>query len=91
MFERETRREKILEARNRELRLKHRARSGTALEEQKEKEPSEVAFADSHVISAETEFYQMIKEETKDETKGCILLFVNFDLFILSIFAYFYG
>ncbi|GJQ68712.1 hypothetical protein Trydic_g17247 [Trypoxylus dichotomus] len=65
MFERETRREKILEARNRELRLKHRVRSGTALDEQKEKEPSEVVFADSYVISAETEFFQIIKEATK--------------------------
>lgn len=74
MFERETRREKILEARNRELRLKHRVRSSTILDDQKEKEPSEIAFVDSYVVSAETEFYQIIKEETKD-TKGISLLF----------------
>lgn len=67
MFERETRREKILEARNRELRLKHKVRSGTGVEDQKEKEPSEVAFIDSHVVAAETEFYQIIKQETKEK------------------------
>lgn len=76
MFERETRREKILEARNRELRLKHKVRSGTMIDEQKEKEPSEIAFADSYVVSAETEFYQIIKEETKDETKGIMIFFL---------------
>ena len=63
VFERETRREKILEARNRELRLKLKTKSGTALEEVKEKELSEVTFVDPLVEAAEKEFFDIIKRE----------------------------
>ena len=75
MFERESKREKILEARNREIRLKLKARSGVALVEEPtqeaaegEEEPGEEipvdAFFDSSVKQAEAEFYLCIEAET---------------------------
>lgn len=69
MFERESRREKILEVRNREIRLKMKTKtSQVALnEEEDEKKSVEDLFADQHVQQAETEFYGVIKKETTPE------------------------
>ncbi|XP_066256971.1 dynein axonemal intermediate chain 2 [Euwallacea similis] len=70
MFERESRREKILEARNRELRLKQKTKQsqqaeGIDEEQIQENLPAltEQVFADTAVQRAEIEFYQMIKEK----------------------------
>lgn len=68
MFERESRREKILEARNREIRLKLKQTKQTADvdEEVADEEVESVAegvFHDNLVQQAETEFYQTIEKE----------------------------
>ncbi|CAH1987611.1 unnamed protein product [Acanthoscelides obtectus] len=74
MFERETRREKILEARNREIRLKLKTKAqadegagegaeggeGTA---EMEIAATDATFMDSFVVSAEREFYTAIEQE----------------------------
>lgn len=60
MFERETKREKILEARHREMRLKERARSegqGTEVEERPVETPQEV------LDRARREFFEVIEAE----------------------------
>ncbi|NXK52823.1 DNAI2 protein, partial [Chauna torquata] len=60
MFERETKREKILEARHREMRLKERARSegqGTEAEEMLEESPQEA------LDRAQKEFFEVIEAE----------------------------
>eukprot|EP00794_Sanderia_malayensis_P009172 gene9172-10145_t len=66
MFERETRREKILESRHREMRLKERSRS-----QQDKEEPERVEEVDEDYIErAEKEFYKIIEVEKKTrETK----------------------
>ncbi|NXJ85750.1 DNAI2 protein, partial [Trogon melanurus] len=67
MFERETKREKILEARHREMRLKERARSEARLAEAEstlEESPQEV------LKRARREFFEVIEaERTRAETK----------------------
>ncbi|KAG5893159.1 hypothetical protein JTB14_000420 [Gonioctena quinquepunctata] len=68
MFDRESRREKILEARNRELRLKQKTKpsSGTVIEEESRTALDEGAIAmfnDNFVKQAEAEFYQKIEAE----------------------------
>uniref|UniRef100_A0A8C4T7K8 Dynein intermediate chain 2, axonemal-like n=1 Tax=Erpetoichthys calabaricus TaxID=27687 RepID=A0A8C4T7K8_ERPCA len=64
MFERESKREKILEARRRELRLKERGRSDQGKEEEpKEAEPQE--STEDLVARAEKEFFQAIESERK--------------------------
>lgn len=68
MFERESKREKILEARNRELRLKLKTKSAQALTtesgtEIKEKEPSVQMLSDPLVMQAEEDFFQVIHYE----------------------------
>lgn len=79
MFEREAKREKILEARNREIRLKQRLMSdlGAEGEEAKEAMGGELAkaasakfFEDPMVIQAEQEFFQVIDYETKGPEPG---------------------
>ncbi|NXN14476.1 DNAI2 protein, partial [Indicator maculatus] len=60
MFERETKREKILEARHREMRLKERTRSegqGTEVEERLQESPQEV------LDRARREFFEVIEAE----------------------------
>ncbi|NXR10247.1 DNAI2 protein, partial [Semnornis frantzii] len=68
MFERETRREKILEGRHREMRLKERARSegqGTEVEERLLESPQEV------LDRARREFFEIIEvERARVETQG---------------------
>ncbi|KAJ7984806.1 hypothetical protein DPEC_G00358590 [Dallia pectoralis] len=67
MFERETKREKILEARHREMRLKERSRS----EQSKEEDPKEVDGEDPEelVARAEKDFYEVIEAELKKREK----------------------
>ncbi|XP_065066002.1 dynein intermediate chain 3, ciliary-like [Rhopilema esculentum] len=66
MFERETRREKILETRHREMRLKERSRS-----QQEKEEPERLEETDEDLIEkAEKDFYKVIEAEKKTrETK----------------------
>ena len=63
IFERETRREKILEARHREIKLKQRAKSAQGDKDDDEKEGD---YEDEDLVSkAETEFYDIIEKEKK--------------------------
>lgn len=69
MFERESRREKILEARNRELRLKQKTKQPQQAEVLDEEqimenlaEVSEHVFADNFVQQAEVEFYETFEK-----------------------------
>ncbi|XP_044269333.1 dynein intermediate chain 3, ciliary [Tribolium madens] len=70
MFERESKREKILEARNREIRLKLKARSAQNVPEEgleEEGKPSAVdLFMDSSVVQAESDFYGVVEAEMAD-------------------------
>uniref|UniRef100_W5N5C3 Dynein axonemal intermediate chain 2 n=1 Tax=Lepisosteus oculatus TaxID=7918 RepID=W5N5C3_LEPOC len=68
MFERETKREKILEARHREMRLKERSRS----EQGKEEESKEVDTGESAedlIARAEKEFFEVVEAEVKKREK----------------------
>lgn len=60
MLERETKREKILEARQRELRLKERSRSEQSREEEVGLEDGNQG-PDQLIIKAESEFYCMVE------------------------------
>ncbi|CAM9437147.1 unnamed protein product [Lampetra fluviatilis] len=62
MFERETKREKILEARHREMRLKERGRSEQGRDEEGRESQAEESRHDL-VARAERDFYQAIEEE----------------------------
>ncbi|XP_060933496.1 dynein axonemal intermediate chain 2 [Limanda limanda] len=64
MFERETKREKILEARQREIRLKERSRSEQSKEEEAGQEEGEES-PDQLIIRAENDFYSMVEMEQK--------------------------
>lgn len=62
MFERETRREKILEARNRELKLKEKA--GTMHDQPEKKETDESDMQEANPIEkAEKDFFKIVEEE----------------------------
>lgn len=63
IFERETRREKILEARNREMRLKEKGKVEGKEDDQKEEEAS--LDLDELVSKAEEEFFEIIFSELK--------------------------
>ncbi|XP_060796151.1 dynein axonemal intermediate chain 2 [Neoarius graeffei] len=63
MFERETKREKILEARQRELRLKERSRSEQSKDEETKEEGEE--SAEDLLTQTEREFYEMVEAEMK--------------------------
>ncbi|XP_067928914.1 dynein intermediate chain 3, ciliary-like [Watersipora subatra] len=64
MFERETRREKILEARHREMKLKERTKSKGAGEKEDE-EKDEVEDEEDLVKKAEEEFFETIEHAVK--------------------------
>uniref|UniRef100_A0A3B1IM08 Dynein, axonemal, intermediate chain 2b n=1 Tax=Astyanax mexicanus TaxID=7994 RepID=A0A3B1IM08_ASTMX len=68
MFERETKREKILEARHRELRLKERSRSEQSKEDETKETEGEES-AEELVARAEREFYEMVEAEMKKREK----------------------
>ncbi|NXG29288.1 DNAI2 protein, partial [Dromaius novaehollandiae] len=68
MFERETKREKILEARHREMRLKERAKSEVRDEEGKEEKPAE-----SHhevLEQVRKEFFEVIEAELRKRAQA---------------------
>ncbi|XP_060948510.1 dynein axonemal intermediate chain 2-like [Limanda limanda] len=64
MFERETKREKILESRQREMRLKERSRSEQGKEEEGGQEEGEET-PEELIIRAEEEFSEMVETEQK--------------------------
>ncbi|KAK5639983.1 hypothetical protein RI129_010794 [Pyrocoelia pectoralis] len=74
MFERETKREKILEARNRELRLKMKAKSAEAIPTESQGQMETLAVEgdefelDPNVQLAEEEFYYIVESEEKRGT-----------------------
>lgn len=68
MFERETKREKILEARHREMRLKERSRSEQSKHEETKDGEGEESVEDL-VARAEKEFYEILEAEMKKREK----------------------
>uniref|UniRef100_A0AAR2JBL9 Dynein, axonemal, intermediate chain 2b n=2 Tax=Pygocentrus nattereri TaxID=42514 RepID=A0AAR2JBL9_PYGNA len=68
MFERETKREKILEARHREMRLKERSRSEQSKEDEAKEGEGEES-SEELVARIEKEFYEMIETEMKNRGK----------------------
>ncbi|KAG1927211.1 dynein intermediate chain 2, axonemal [Pimephales promelas] len=66
MFERETKREKILEARHREMRLKERSRSEQSREDEGKEADGEES-TEELVARAETEFFHMLEAEKTKE------------------------
>lgn len=68
MFERETKREKILEARQREIRLKERSRSQQSREEEPVQDESEDS-PDQLIARAEREFYSAVETELRKANK----------------------
>lgn len=64
MLERETKREKILEARQRELRLKERSRSEQSREEEAGLEDGNQG-PDQLIAKAESDFYSMVEAEMR--------------------------
>ncbi|MED6288976.1 hypothetical protein CHARACLAT_031692 [Characodon lateralis] len=79
MFERETKREKILEARQREIRLKERSRSEQSREDEAGREDGEDDL-EQLIARAENDFYSLVeaemrrrerREETPQENDVC--------------------
>lgn len=69
MFERETKREKILEARHREMRLKERSKAEPGKEEEtKEDKPEE--NNEELIAKAEKDFLEIIEAERKRRDQG---------------------
>ncbi|KAI1886582.1 hypothetical protein AGOR_G00197290 [Albula goreensis] len=68
MFERETKREKILEARHREMRLKERSRSEQSKEEESKEAHGEES-AEDLLAQAEKEFFDIVEGEIKKREK----------------------
>lgn len=64
MFERETKREKILEARQREIRLKERSRSEQSREEEAAREEGG-EDPEQLIARAESNFYSLVEAEEK--------------------------
>lgn len=68
MFERETKREKILEARQREMRLKERSRSQQSREEEPGRDQGQDG-ADQLIARAEREFYSVVEAELRKSSR----------------------
>lgn len=69
MFERETKREKILEARQREIRLKERSRS----QQSREDEPAQDDGTDSPdqlIARAERDFFRIVETELQGQSRS---------------------
>ncbi|XP_068188605.1 dynein axonemal intermediate chain 2 isoform X2 [Antennarius striatus] len=64
MFERETKREKILEARQREIRLKERSRSQQSREDEGQRDDGDDT-PDQLIARAEQDFYSMVEAEQR--------------------------
>lgn len=71
MFERETKREKILEARQREIRLKERSRSQQSREEEPVQDESEDG-PDQLIARAQSEFYSVVETELRSDLSSNI-------------------
>uniref|UniRef100_A0A6Q2X9Y3 Dynein, axonemal, intermediate chain 2b n=1 Tax=Esox lucius TaxID=8010 RepID=A0A6Q2X9Y3_ESOLU len=69
MFERETKREKILEARHREMRLKERSRSEQSKEEDTKEGDGEES-PEELITRIEKDFYEIVEAELKKRDKG---------------------
>ncbi|PVD38122.1 hypothetical protein C0Q70_00733 [Pomacea canaliculata] len=70
MFERETRREKILEARHREMKLKERTKSQQDGKEDEEKDGNEDEPSEENLYEmAEKEFWEMVNSEKKKQSE----------------------
>ncbi|XP_037548701.1 dynein intermediate chain 2, axonemal [Nematolebias whitei] len=69
MFERETKREKILEARQREIRLKERSRSEQSKEDETVREEGE-DDAEQLIARAESDFYSLVEVEFRRRQKA---------------------
>ncbi|KAG7471537.1 dynein intermediate chain 2, axonemal [Solea senegalensis] len=65
MFERETKREKILEARQKELRLKERSRSAQSREEEVTGREEGEETPDQLILNAENNFFNMVEAELR--------------------------
>lgn len=63
MFEREGKREKILEVRNREIRLKLKSKISSQGVIDEDKAKDEAAIVDNALQAAETEFFEVIKKQ----------------------------
>ena len=70
MFEREAKREKILEARQREMRLKERSRSEQSKEEDGARDHDGEESTEELIRRAEADFYEMVDAELKKREKG---------------------
>ncbi|XP_012384708.2 dynein axonemal intermediate chain 2 isoform X1 [Dasypus novemcinctus] len=70
IFERETRREKLLEARHREMRLKEKGRAEGRDEDSKEEEPA--ASLEELVAAAEQEFFDVIFAELRKKEADAV-------------------
>lgn len=68
MFERETKREKILEARHREMRLKERSRSEQSKDEDTKEGDGEESIEEL-ATRTEAEFYEIVEAELKKRAK----------------------
>ena len=68
MFERETKREKILEARHREMRLKERSRSEQSKDEDTKEGDGEESVEEL-ATRTEAEFYEIVEAELKKRAK----------------------
>lgn len=73
MFERETKREKILEARQREIRLKERSRSQQSREEEPVQDESKDS-PDQLMARAESDFFSAVETELRKTSKVRALL-----------------
>lgn len=71
MFERETKREKILEARQREIRLKERSRSQQSREEEPVQDESKDS-PDQLIARAQSEFYSVVETELRSDLSSNI-------------------
>ncbi|WAQ97162.1 DYI3-like protein [Mya arenaria] len=69
MFERETRREKILDTRHREMKLKERAKSSADGGKDKEEEEEPALDEEDLYTKAESEFWSIINQEKKNIEK----------------------
>lgn len=71
MFERETKREKILEARQREIRLKERSRSQQSREEEPVQDEGQDS-PDQLIARAQSEFYSVVETELRSDLSSNI-------------------
>ena len=78
MFERETRREKILESRNRELKLKEKEKQNHDQADQGKAESTESGLKEADPIEkAEKDFFKLVEEE-KAKRKRKMVKFEKF-------------